>query len=293
MQAAAFMSSILISLPSNTLHNLPRGRGGIADVITGNFISQVTSSHAGLMNSAQRELEDFADQLSQPADLIWGTEEAEAYYHDFNRGADIVTRHQELGGRQLKAVGPDPRFSNTPAVKRAAPRAYKKHPAVLGSVFASQLTRQRLAKKGQELQAAQQYADGRACAAPSAAAARQEGHTARAAAAVATAAGRAARRAADASCTIQASGRAAAAEATAPAAALSKQPTGRAAAAEACINPAADATSQGAVQELGRGLRHRKRSKRLSRQEKQCAMRHHRVLELTDCSFCAAQTRHL
>ena len=92
------------------------------------------------------------------------------------------------------------------------------------SLFASQLTRLRQAKQGQALQTTQQYASGQACAAPSAAAAGQEGHTARPAAAVATAAGRVARRAADASCTIEASGRAATAEANASAAALSEQP---------------------------------------------------------------------
>ena len=126
--------------------------------------------------------------------------------------------------RRHAPVEPDPRFAGVrPAIKQAAPRAYKKHPAVPGSTLASQLARLRQAKQGQAMQTAQQYESGQACApqhssgAPSSAPGRVwHGHTVRGADAVALAAGRAARRTADALNMSGASGRAAAAELSAP-----------------------------------------------------------------------------
>ena len=232
-----------------------------------------THSHAGLMYSSVREHEAFFDQPAQE-ELYQSTPQAEAECHAYNNRGDMMAMS---------------------AIKRAATRAYKRYPAVANSLFASQLARLRQAKQGQTQQTAQQYESGRACAAPQGSEAQApssvpgrvwEGHTGRAADAVATAGGRAALRAAAALSMCGATGRAAAEQPDAPAAAalsqhpaglaaeepgapaaaaLSQHPAGQAAAGEAPLT-AEDGTSQGAMHELGRGLRRRVRTKRLHRQ---------------------------
>ena len=217
-------------------------------------------------------------------------------------GPDCRVLNQRTGqwepypARRHAPVEPDPRFAGVrPAIKQAAPRAYKRHPAVPGSMLASQLARLRQAKQGQAMQTAQQYQSGHACATPQASGAPSSasgrvwhGHTVRGADAVATAAGRAARRAADAVNMSGASGRAAAAEPGAPAAAaalgqhpadlaaeepdapaaaaaLGQHSAGLAAAGGASLG-VEEGTSQDAMHELGRGLRRRVRTKRFHRQ---------------------------